>query len=223
MNRKRYFLICGTMILAALATGLALYSRMPERIPTNWDYYGSVCAYSSRATGIFFLPGVMSGFLLLFALLPALSPRGFELDSFRSTYLFKGIVLVATTGYLQGILLWEAVSPSSRLSAPRATIVGLCVAVALLGNVLSKVKRNFYMGVRTPWTLASEPVWYATHRFAAKSVVGASALGFILAFVIPHPAPVVFLLLAGCLIPTIYSLVYYKRLERQNALRASTN
>lgn len=72
-------------------------------------------------------------------------------------------------------------------------------------------------------TLASEPVWYATHRFAAKSVVGASALGFILACVVPHPAPVVFLLLGGFMIPAVYSLVYYKRLERQSALRASAN
>lgn len=190
VNRKRYFLICSAMILAALATGLALYSRMPERIPTNWDYYGSVCTYKSRATGIFFLPGVMSGFMLLFAVLPALSPRGFELDSFRSTYLFKGIVLVATTGYLQGILLWEAVSPSlAAIRAPRHHRRRMRCG----GFVLSKVMRNFHIGVRTPWTLASEPVWYATHRFAAKSVVGASALGFSLAFVIPHLAPVVFL------------------------------
>ena len=60
---------------------------------------------------------------------------------------------------------------------PRSLMGALFLFLILIGNVLGKVKRNFYIGVRTPWTLASEKVWYATHRFAAKAFVIAGLLG----------------------------------------------
>jgi uncharacterized membrane protein len=88
------------------------------------------------------------------------------------------------------------------------------LAFILLGNVLGKVRRNFWLGVRTPWTLASDRVWYATHRVAGKTMV-VGGLVTMLAAMMGLPAYVsTGALMAGALVPVVFSLVYYKRLER---------
>jgi uncharacterized membrane protein len=89
---------------------------------------------------------------------------------------------------------------------------------ALLGNVLGKVQRNFYVGVRTPWTLASETVWVQTHRLAAWLFTGAGVLGLVIVLV---GVPFYFafgLILVAALVPVVYSLVLYKRLEKKGLL-----
>jgi uncharacterized membrane protein len=155
--------------------------------------------------------------MLLYALLPAISPRRFEVDRFHSTYLYILVLIVATMGYFHGIILWGAVS-SSRPLVIRAIMGGVCLFLTVMGNVLSKVKRNFFIGVRTPWTLASDAVWYATHRLAAKVFVATGVLGLILAFLLPNPTLVAFPVLVGCMIPVVYSFIYYKRLEKQGTI-----
>jgi uncharacterized membrane protein len=87
-----------------------------------------------------------------------------------------------------------------------------------MGNVIGKVRKNFYIGIRVPWTLASDRVWNDTHRMAGWLWVGAGILGFGL---IVLRAPIYFaivLLVAAGLIPVVYSFLHYKALERRGAL-----
>jgi uncharacterized membrane protein len=86
--------------------------------------------------------------------------------------------------------------------------------------VIGKVRRNFWLGIRTPWTLASERVWYATHRMAGKTMVGAGVLGLVALLVGLPEMLAIFLFIAGLLLPALYSLLYYKRLERSGGLEA---
>jgi immunity protein, SdpI family len=100
----------------------------------------------------------------------------------------------------------------------RAITGGVCLLIALLGNVMGKVRRNFFVGVRTPWTIANERVWNATHRFAAKTFF-AGGLAGLLAVLLRAPfwLPIAAILVAA-LVPAIYSLVFYKQLERAGEL-----
>jgi uncharacterized membrane protein len=222
--KKRYFLICGLIVAGMLAASLVAYPHLPERAPTHWDQNGKVTGYGPRASLVLGMPAVMVFTLLLFAVLPSLSPRHFEIDRFRSAYLQIMLIFVATFAYLHALLLWAALSGS--VPIVRALPSGMCVLWALLGNMLGKVKRNFFVGVRTPWTLANERVWYATHRFAAKTFVASGLLGLVMVFLFRQYATgtvvlmVVVVLLTGALAPVVYSLVYYKRLERQGALQS---
>jgi uncharacterized membrane protein len=100
----------------------------------------------------------------------------------------------------------------------RAMLGALFLLLALLGNVLGRVRRNFYIGVRTPWTLASEKVWDATHRIAARMFVLAGLLGLLSLAVTASPVAGLVILVAAALASALYSLVYYKRLERRNQL-----
>jgi len=213
--KSPYFLICGLIIIAALLAGLVAFPHLPARVASHWGIHGNVNGYSSRAAAVFLFPGIMAGVVLLFAALPTLSPRHFEVETFRSTYLYLMLIVVAAIAYFHGLLLWAALSHA--ISMPRAVSGGVCVLIALVGNVLGKVKRNFYVGVRTPWTLANERVWYATHRLAGKLWVALGCLGFVLTFLLPSPVPAVLLVCVGSLYPVLYSFLYYKRLEKQGA------
>jgi len=100
----------------------------------------------------------------------------------------------------------------------RAVMGGVSLLIALLGNVLGKVRRNFFVGVRTPWTLANEHVWYATHRFAAKTFVAAGLTGLACAILdAPFWLPLA-AILTGALAPALYSLILYKQLEHRGEL-----
>ncbi|HEY6347850.1 MAG TPA: DUF1648 domain-containing protein [Candidatus Angelobacter sp.] len=213
--KKRYFLICGLIILATLVAGLLIYPHLPERVPSHWDIHGKINGYESRLAAVLIVPAMMVLLVLAFAALPALSPRHFEIDTFQSTYLYLMLVIIVTLAYFHGLMLWAAFSPTVPMT--RAILGGICVLWILMGNVLGRVRRNFYVGIRTPWTLASEQVWYATHRLGGRAFVWTGLLGLVLTFVLPNPLMMFPCLIAGALIPVVYSFVYYKRLEREGA------
>jgi uncharacterized membrane protein len=215
--KKRYWLMCALVVLATVAFTLALYPKLPATIPIHWDAAGKVNGYGPRSS-VFLETVFMVMLMVLWPVLPSLSPKRFTVDTFDATYWHIGFVIVALLGYLQCVLVWAAYSPSMPMN--RALFGGIAVSLGLLGNVMGKVRRNFWIGIRTPWTLASERVWYATHRFAAKSMVIGALLSLAGVFA---GAPVwlcLAALLTGPILPAVYSLVIYKRFERSGNLEA---
>jgi uncharacterized membrane protein len=89
---------------------------------------------------------------------------------------------------------------------------------ALMGNVLGRIRRNFYMGVRVPWTLASERVWNDTHRLAAWLMVAGGLTGFVMLMAGLPVAAALAVLGVVLVVPVVYSFVHYKQLERRGAL-----
>jgi len=213
--KRNYFLIAALIILATLIATIVVYPDLPSRIPAHWNFRGEVNRYGDKWEA-FLMPATMAFFVLLFAVMPWLSPRRFEVSTFRSTYLYIMVVVVAFLAYLHALVLWAALSKP--LDMNRALMGAAFLSLALLGNVLGKVRRNFFIGVRTPWTLASEKVWDATHRFAAKVFVIAGLLGLLSVAVADGLKIEWVILIAAALASVLYSLVYYKRLERRNQL-----
>ena len=215
MTRK-YYIICFALIVACLVAAAILYPHLPSQVPTHWNIHGQVDGYSAKWTVLALLPGAMLGMMGLMAALPWLSPRHFEVEPFRSTYLYIMVVFVTFLTFLQAMMLWAA--RSGQMNIRRDMMAGACLLIALLGNVLGKVQRNFYIGIRTPWTIADERVWNATHRLGARTMVACGLAGFILALAGSWawlPGAVV---VAGVIAPAVYSLVYYKQLERRGEL-----
>lgn len=209
------------MTFAALAASLALYPQMADEIPIHWNIKGQVDDYGAKQWAAFLVPGIMVGMMLLAFALPWLSPKQFEVDTFRSTYWLIMLMLIALMAYIHGLMLWAALA--GPVNTSRALVGGMCLFFALLGNVLGKVRRNFWVGVRTPWTIASERVWNDTHRLAAWLFVAAGSVGFVLALSVPSPVvstvAVLVCIMVAALVPVIYSLVLYKRLQRRGELQ----
>jgi uncharacterized membrane protein len=217
---RGYLYFSLALVAAAFVASAVLYPRLPEQIPTHWNIDGEIDGYGHKQWALFLSPGIMLGLLGLFLALPWLSPKQFSLDSFRSTYGFIVVVVLATTAYIHGLTLWAAAA--GQVDITRALLAGLLIMFGLMGNVMGKVRRNFYVGVRTPWTLASDRVWNDTHRLAGQMFVGAAAIGLV-CVLLPIPVAAVTIttivvIISAALTPAVYSLVHYKRLERRGEL-----
>jgi uncharacterized membrane protein len=213
---RNYYLISGALIAGVLAATALAYPHLPNVVPTHWDTHGNVNGWGAKWTLFVIDPGIMMAMLLLFSALPWLSPKHFEVDSFRSTFLYIMVATLAMMAYVHALIL--AASLSWAFDMSRAIEGGVCLLVALMGNVMGKVRRNFFVGIRTPWTIANEQVWNVTHRFAAKTFFAGGLLG-LLAVILRAPfwLPLAAVLVAA-LVPAIYSLVFYKQLERSGEL-----
>jgi uncharacterized membrane protein len=212
MTRTYYAAAAILVVLAAGASAL-LYPRLPQTIPIHWNIHGQVDGFGDKSIGLFIMPAMMVLLLGLFHALPWLSPRRFAIDEFRSTWLFVMVLVIALLGYIHAMMLWTLWR--GPIDIMRAFTAGLFIFFALCGNVLGRVKRNFYIGVRTPWTLASERVWTDTHRMAARLMVVSGVIG-VAAILAGMPGWMsIVLILVICTIPVVYSLVLYKRLERR--------
>jgi uncharacterized membrane protein len=215
LNQK-YYLGASAVILATLAGTVVAYPHLPNIVPMHWDVQGHVNGWGPKWWLFLTGPGSMLFIVLMFSALPWLSPKKFEVDSFRATYLYIMVVLVALLAYAHLLILFSALGVIIDVS--RALEGGVSLLFALMGNVLGKVRRNFFVGVRTPWTIANEQVWNATHRFAAKTFFAGGLLGLIVVILgAPLWLPIASILIAA-LAPVIYSLVFYKQLERQGGL-----
>ncbi len=214
MNRT-YWVCTWVLVAVAFIASLVFYAQLPDRIPIHWNIQGKVDGWGPKST-VWLMPGVMVGLIGLFALLPAISPKPFELEPNNTAYRIITLATVALMGYIHALSLWAAVQP--RVDVGRAIVGGVMLMLAVMGNVMGKIKRNLYVGVRTPWTLANDRVWADTHRVAAWWFVGAGLAGFVVCLV-GLPIWAALIPLAPAIIwPILFSYLHYKRLERTGQL-----
>jgi len=214
--KRPHFVLCALLIAGCIAATAIAYPWLPESVATHWNARGEVDGYSPRWTLFLVSPGIMLGLTLLFAVLPWLSPRRFDVRSFEPTYLFVLVLLVTLMAYVHALILWNAVRGG--IDTVPVMLGGVSLFLIAIGNVLGKVRRNFYIGIRTPWTLASERVWYATHRLGAKAFVIGGVIGLVIAFTGLPLWTWVAVIVASAALPLVYSLVLYKRLEKSGEL-----
>jgi uncharacterized membrane protein len=212
----KYYLVGMLLTAAALAATVVAYPHLASSVATHWNMHDQPNGYTEKWALFLIGPGFMAGVMLVMYFLPWLSPKNFQVDSFRSTYLQIMLMLVSMVAYFYAIALWAGVGHP--LNVSRAIVGGVCLLIAMLGNLMGKIRRNFYIGVRTPWALANERVWNATHRCAAKTLVAGGVAGLALTAAGLDGRPVFVVLVAAALVPVVYSLVFYKQLERRGEL-----
>lgn len=211
--KTRYLLFCLALIAAACAATVYFWPRLPESVPIHWDASGAVNGYGPRAVLWLLGPGMMAMVAWLGAVMPGISPRRFEIDGFESTYYYVSGVVVCLLAYVYALTL--AATLHVPVPMGRAIPAGIFMLLVLAGNPLGKVRRNFFMGIRTPWTLASERVWYATHRLAARLMVASGVLGLFAVWLGAPTWALLALMLAWAPLAVVYSLLLYKRLPHQ--------
>jgi uncharacterized membrane protein len=220
---NRWFL--GSLVLFLASVAATAYvsvhrdTLLPEQVPTHWGYSGAPDQFTPRdrvAGYLWIMPAVLAGVMLLSRTLPWLSPAQYKIDTFRPTYEYIFFLITVMMVYLQAVILLAQMQVIGDIG--RWMMGGLLILFGGMGNVMGKVQRNFYMGIRTPWTLASETVWIATHRMAAWTFVGGSLLGLVLLLTPLNPIVCLPLILIMALVPAFYSLWLYKRLEARGQL-----
>ncbi|HVS36046.1 MAG TPA: SdpI family protein [Gemmataceae bacterium] len=220
-HRLSFWLSFAATVVALAASAVVYVNReqwLPAQVPTHWNAANVVDAYTPRdhlLPLLLLMPGMMAGFTLLALVLPWLSPRPFSVDTFRGTYNYIMLLAVLMMGWIHASVLVGFIWPTPEVFI-RMLLGGVFLFLALMGNVMGKVRRNFWVGVRTPWTLASDTVWNQTHRLAAWTLTAAGLAGCVAAVIHPLFGGLVgaALLVAAGLVPVVYSAVLYRRLEK---------
>ncbi len=163
---KRSEIVWLVIVLFFFAIGIVAYPQMPERMASHWNAAGEVNGYSPRLWGVFLVPLIYAGLVLLFIAIPRIDPLRANIAQFRRYY--DGFVYVFSVFflgvYLQTIL-WNA---GLRVSPNVLFPLGLGLLFFYMGILCEHARRNWFIGIRTPWTLSSENVWNKTHRIGAK-------------------------------------------------------
>jgi uncharacterized membrane protein len=211
MNMRLATLIGVVLALAAAAVGLWHWSDLPASVPVHWDGAGHPDRYGSRLEATMLMPTTMLVLSLVFAVLPKISPIGFSLHRFEGALARMSVA----TGFFLLLVHMETLHAAStgRPLSVSVLTAGIGALLAMLGNQFGKVRRNFFIGVRTPWTLADEEVWLRTHRLAGKLLCVAGLLMMVLSLFTTNVITILGPVLSVSLVSIVYSFVIYRRLH----------
>ena len=157
------------VLLASIVVGAVVYPSLPERIPTHWGLNGEANGWSGRAGGVFGMVGLNLAVYLILVFIPLVDPRRENYRKFLPTLrvIRAGLVIFMTA-------IWgAALAAAAGAPVPMDRVVSLLLSLLfiLLGNYMTRVRYNWFIGVRTPWSLANEEAWRLTHRVAGPAFV----------------------------------------------------
>lgn len=203
------FIVQIVLIIIQFAASFYFFPTLPESMPTHWNVYGNIDSYMPKQYAVWMFPLLGIVMLILFKIAPSFDPNKKKYQHFSSEWQILQTVFVAFFTYMQAITFYAAYNPS--LIIMRPMFIGLGILFILLGNYLSKIRQNYFIGIKVPWTLASEDNWNKTHRFASWTFVLAGIVVLIEAIFIWQAAPIVFgSIMLGSFLPILYSYLLFK-------------
>jgi len=220
MKATRALALCALAADAVLSA--VLYGRLPERVPVHWNLSGQVDRYGSKAELVFLGPLFIAGLWGLMVLLSRIDPRraaraaeetSGPMDQADGSYWTVIHLVLFALAFLHGALLLTAAGHLAVRG--RAVALALALLLVLPGNFLGRLRPNWFVGIRTPWTLSSDEVWRRTHRLGAVLMVAGGLLLLPLALWLPPPQALitaVLVTLASTLGPAVWSYFAWRRL-----------
>lgn len=212
MSTRTTLIIGLVLVLLAVAFSAAVYNRLPDRMASHWGVNDEVNGTITRFWGAFLMPVIALAMLGLFLLVPLIDPMKANIATFRPIFNGFIVAILVFLLYLHVLtILWNLGYQSFRMST--ALLPGLGLIYILAGLLISQAKRNFFIGIRTPWTLSSDQVWAQTHRVGGVLFI---ACGVIALFSMFFPGAIAFLLIiVPLLVASIFLVVYSYVLYQQ--------
>jgi uncharacterized membrane protein len=200
---KKTGIIIAVILLLSFVTGIYLYGQMPDMMASHWNISGEVDGYMTKFWGLFLVPLISAGLLLLFIAIPKIDPLKTNIGKFRNYY-DRFVLLVMSFMYYVYLLtiLW---SMGMKFNMIQFLSPALAALFYYCGILLSKAKQNWFIGIRTPWTLSSEKVWNKTHRIGGKLFKAAGMIA-LLGVIMPDYA--IYLVLLPVILFAVYTVVY---------------
>ena len=178
MTTKTTSIIALIMITLALLAGVFLWDQLPDQMASHWNTYDQVDGYISKFWGVFLMPLITLGMLVLFLVLPGIDPLKANIAQFRESFNLFIVLIVAFMLYIHGLTLaWSLGYQDFKMSAAMLPFIGILFIA--IGFMLRKAKRNFFIGIRTPWTLSSDSVWEKTHQLGSILFMASGAFAII--------------------------------------------
>ncbi len=208
MKNKKELLITTLLCLLPIAAGMMLYDSLPEQIATHFGLNGEADGWSGRAFTVFGLPAFMAVMNIVVQFALSADPKKQNMNQALRT--FAVWMIPAMSIIVSALVLGNALGHPMHIEVIMPLLVGLVFIV--IGNYLPKTKQSYTMGIRLPWTLASEENWNRTHRLAGFTWVVGGALTILFTLLrmwsIWLFAALMILLV---LVPGAYSYLLYKK------------
>ena len=178
MSTRTTTIVVLLMIVVATLAGLLLWNRLPEQMASHWDINDQVDGYMPKFWGVFMVPLITLGMFVLFLVIPSIDPLKANIAQFREAFNLFIVLMVAFMLYIYGLTLaWSLGYTGFRMSSSMLPAIGLLFI--FIGFMLRQAKRNFFIGIRTPWTLSSDRVWNKTHQIGSTLFIVAGLLAVI--------------------------------------------
>lgn len=211
--RKSELIAVGIVVIL-FAVGIYMYARLPDTIASHWDAQGQVNGYTPKFNGLFLLPLISAGLVLLFIAIPRIDPLKANIERFRPFYDRFVVLFMVFFFYLYLLtILWNI---GIRYNVGQVLAPAFGGFFYYIGVVIEHAKQNWFVGIRTPWTLSSESVWDMTHAIGAKlfKIAGVIALLGVLL-----PSYALFFVLIPVLVVAGYLIIYsYFAYQREMSL-----
>ena len=154
------------IILLSFAIAIYIYPQMPDKMASHWNTKGEVDGYMSKLWGVFLMPVISIALFLMFILIPKIDPLKKNIDKFRKYYDGFIVLIILFLCYIYGLsIAWNL---GTRFNMASFIIPSLGILFYYIGILLENCKRNWFIGIRTPWTLSNETVWKKTHKIGGK-------------------------------------------------------
>jgi len=172
------YVSAAVLLIMLLLTAYA-WHELPQdaRVPIHWGVDGTVDGYAGKALGLLLLPGVMAFLMALFLGLSAFEPRRSHLSQSWKAIgaIWTGLSLFLVV--VHSVMVWAALGHAVDVSL--VIVLGTGALLCVTGNYMGKVRSNYFVGVRTPWTLSSEVAWNKTNRLGGKLLVATGVLAIV--------------------------------------------
>jgi len=201
------------IIIMMFAASIYFYPQLPDKIPTHWNFKGEIDGYSGKLSGAFLMPVMNIIMYGLFIFMPAIDPKKENYKLFESTYIyFRYLFHIFFLG-IHGLIIAAALGYN--VDTGRLVTLAVSLLLMLMGNVMGRLKHNYFVGIKTPWTLADEEVWRKTHRLGAILWTAGGLIGVIMSLLRQSMGWVFIAVIAVMtFIPIVYSYVIYSKLKK---------
>jgi uncharacterized membrane protein len=202
-------LVAISIILISFIVGIYLYPMMPEVMASHWNFKGEVDDYMSKFWGLFLMPIMSLGMFLIFSLIPKMDPMKENIEKFKKYFDDFIVVLFLFLFYIYLLTIFWNLGLEFNMSKFLVPLMGILFFYC--GNLIENAKRNWFIGIRTPWTLSNDQVWDKTHKRGGKLFKVCGIITF-LSILLPDYA------IFFTIIPIIFSSIYlfaYSYLEFQ--------
>jgi uncharacterized membrane protein len=210
MILRKYEVIILLLILTSFVLGIYFYPKMPDKMASHWNERGEVDGYMTKFWGLFLMPFVSIGLLLLFIIIPKIDPLKANIEKFRGYYDRFMVLLIIFFTYIH--LLTIAWNLGLRFNLLQFLTPAFAFLFYYCGILVENTKRNWFVGIRTPWTLSNEKVWNKTHKIGGKLFKIAGIIALLGIFFVDYA---IFFIIIPVLGVAIYSIIYsYKEYQK---------
>jgi uncharacterized membrane protein len=215
MNKKNLIkeIVVLVFLLVPIIFMFIVWDKLPEKLPVHWNIKGEIDNYGAK-----YLYAIINAALyIVFLVIPKIDPRKKNYTIFSVSYYKLRFIITLFFSLLFFMVMYNALY--SYIAFDKIFPVGFLFLFALIGNYFGTIRSNYFIGVRTPWTLNNDEVWKRTHVLAGRLWVYCGIIGGLICLFLNMQLSQYFavgLIVIMVLVPIIYSYIYYQKVVKRN-------